>query len=184
MTRDELKELVCQVQQAEPLEAESILARSITHLVQVVVKVIDEPSDPVRVATLVVNGVAVTSWSTLRPDPCVTPEERGKAAAESLCRALGFEAPVPTTGAPMGVKLAGGWYRVGTRPGPIMYVLDFMRVEKTSRGWRAWDVMKVPTIRPTYPTTIHRSLRSAQKHCEEIVRNDGMLGVMAPGGSP
>jgi hypothetical protein len=64
---------------------------------------------------------------------------------------------------------AGGWVRLGKRPGPVMWSYGFMRVERVLRGWRAWDVLRVPELRPTHPTTIHKRLRDAKEHCEAIV---------------
>ncbi len=61
------------------------------------------------------------------------------------------------------------WVRVGQLPGPVMWSYGFMRVERAIRGWRAWDVLRVPDLRPTFPTTIHASLRAAKVHCEKIV---------------
>lgn len=63
----------------------------------------------------------------------------------------------------------GGWVRLGKRPGPVMWSYGFMRVERVLRGWRAWDVLRVPDLRATHPTTIHKTLRNAKKHCVAIV---------------
>ena len=54
-----------------------------------------------------------------------------------------------------------------------MWALDFMRVER-SLGlrvdrWRAWDVLRIPSIRPPHSTTFHKTLRAAKDHCEAIV---------------
>lgn len=80
------------------------------------------------------------------------------------------------TVAAVGLSRPDRWSRLGKRPGPVMYALDFMRVERVPHGrsgwrWRAWDVLRVPEIRPTNPTTIHRTLRAAKGHCESIVRS-------------
>jgi hypothetical protein len=50
-----------------------------------------------------------------------------------------------------------------------MWSFGFMGVEKVPSGWRAWDVLRFPAIRPTHPTTVHSTLREAKKHCERVV---------------
>jgi hypothetical protein len=60
------------------------------------------------------------------------------------------------------------WTKLGKSPGPVMWSYGFMRVERTNSGWRAWDVLRVPQIRPMFPTTIHKTLRDAKKHCEQV----------------
>lgn len=62
----------------------------------------------------------------------------------------------------------GGWVRIGRLPGHVMRSRGHMRIERTSRGWRAWDVLRVPSIRPMRPTTYHRTLSLAKQHCESI----------------
>lgn len=66
----------------------------------------------------------------------------------------------------------GGWTRLGKRPGPVMRALGFMRIERTSRGWRAWGVLRVSLVRPMYATTTHKTLRAAKQHCQQIVNGD------------
>lgn len=65
----------------------------------------------------------------------------------------------------------GGWVRIGKRPGPVMWSYGFMRVERVWPGprWRAWDVLRVPELRPMHPTTVHRTLLEAKAHCEKVV---------------
>ena len=69
----------------------------------------------------------------------------------------------------LGYQKADGWVRMGRRPGPVMWSYGFMRVERVPDGWRAWDVLRVPVVRATYPTTIHKTLRAAKDHCQQIV---------------
>lgn len=71
-----------------------------------------------------------------------------------------------------------GWQRMGKRPGRVMWALAFMRVERASVGWRAWDVLRVPHVRATYPTTFHRTLKLAKERCERVV---GVVGTKAEG---
>jgi hypothetical protein len=54
-----------------------------------------------------------------------------------------------------------------------MWSYGFMRVERVYRGWRAWDVLRMPDLRPTEPTTIHKSLKLAKEHCERVVARVG-----------
>lgn len=65
------------------------------------------------------------------------------------------------------------WQSIQTTSGEI-WVLGFMRVERIPHGrrqwrYRAWDVLRVPVVRPTYATTIHKTLDLAKAHCEAIM---------------
>ncbi len=77
------------------------------------------------------------------------------------------------------------WQKIGEYPGPVMYVLGFMRVERIPHGFgkkwrfRAWDVLRVPAVRRQYPTTIHKTLEQAKAHCEQIVQREQGEGITA-----
>jgi hypothetical protein len=78
------------------------------------------------------------------------------------------------------VQEAGGWARMGTRPGPVMWSLAFMRIEKVYRGrpmWRAWDTLRVSDVRLMHPTTLHKTLKAAKAHCESVVNGVAPQGV-------
>jgi len=66
------------------------------------------------------------------------------------------------------VTIEAKWTQVKTGK-RIMHALAFMRVEKTTSGWRAWDVMRAPLVRAMVPTTTHRTLAEAKTHCEKAV---------------
>jgi hypothetical protein len=72
------------------------------------------------------------------------------------------------------VREARGWVRIGRLPGPRMWSLAFMRVERLPWGrwqwrWRAWDCVKLPGGGHPHATKIHKSLRAAKEYCEGIV---------------
>jgi hypothetical protein len=69
------------------------------------------------------------------------------------------------------------WKKLGKYPGPTMWAYDFMRIENTFKGWRAWDVLRVPEIRPMFPTTFHETLRAAKLHCETVVNSSDLTAV-------
>jgi hypothetical protein len=76
------------------------------------------------------------------------------------------------------------WQKVGDYPGPVMYVLGFMRIERVPYGhvkwrFRAWDVLRVPAARPTYPTKIFKTLTEAKGYCEGIMKKHRGEGVTA-----
>jgi hypothetical protein len=71
------------------------------------------------------------------------------------------------------------WQSFAVGTGEI-WVLGFMRVERIPvvgstgrrRGWsyRAWDVLRVPVVRPMHKTTFHKTLDLAKAHCEAIMK--------------
>lgn len=67
----------------------------------------------------------------------------------------------------------GGWVRLGAGEG-AMRSLGFMRVQRTTRSWRAWDVLQcsLPGMRQTYGSRYFPSLKTAKEWCEGIVARD------------
>ncbi len=66
-------------------------------------------------------------------------------------------------------KEPNGWTRFGLPGSRVMRALYFMRIEKTPRGWRAWDVINIQEVPHHVPETTHKTLRAAKEHCEKVL---------------
>jgi hypothetical protein len=60
-----------------------------------------------------------------------------------------------------------GWIRFGGC-GRVMYSKGPLRIQKSRKRWRLWDVLKIPEIRPLFNTTAP-TLRDAKRIADRML---------------